>query len=74
MASKSGKSSKKDTGEISLTLDSITDLLNPHTARLLAEFKSSFQIVESKLNFIQSTLENQEERITPLETAAQDVA
>ena len=74
MASKSGKSSKKDTGEISLTLDSITDLLNHHTARLSAEFKSSFQIVESKLNLIQSTLEHQEERIKSLETAAEDVA
>ena len=55
-------------------MDSITDLLNHHTARLSAEFKSSFQIVESKLNLIQSTLEHQEERIKSLETAAEDVA
>lgn len=74
MSSKPGKNTKKEEVAASLTADSIATLLDQHAKKLSAEFKSAFQVLESKLNTIQTTLENQEQRLTSLETAADDTA
>lgn len=80
---KSGKQAKKDhaaeglaasaNNEASLTATHLSALLEQHRAALTADFKSSFANLDTKLDQIQATVSGQGQRITDLESNAEEV-
>lgn len=74
MSSKGGKSSKKDDASASLTLEAITALLEEHRDALAKEFKTSFNLLDSKLDQTRLTVEDHGQRLSSLELACDDVS
>lgn len=74
MASKSGKSSKKEEANASLTLEAITALLEQHRDSLATEFKTTFNQLDSKLDQTRLEVEDHGQRVSSLELAAEDIS
>lgn len=82
--SRSGKQTKKDlpaedsaasaNSEASLTAARLSDLLEQHRAALAIDFKSSFATMDKKLDQIQTVVSGQGQRITDLESNAEEVS
>lgn len=74
MASKGGKAGKKENTNISLTLEAITTLLEQHCEALATDFKTSFSLLNSKLDQTQLTVEDHGQRVSSLEPASKDLS
>lgn len=72
MACKSAKGSKKE--DASLTLDAITALFQQYGEDLKSEFKSSVNMLSSKLDQVRQAQEEQAERVSSLELATEDLS
>lgn len=73
MASKSGKTSRKEEPSAALTLDAITELLEKHREALAAEFKTTFSQLDSKLDQTRLAVEEHGQRVSSLELAVEDL-
>ncbi|XP_062925184.1 cAMP responsive element modulator b [Mobula hypostoma] len=67
MTSKNTKSGKKDDSAAGLTVEAVSTLLDQHREALVVEFKSSFSLLETKLNQIQCKVEDHSQRLPSLE-------
>lgn len=72
MSSKNTKSAKKE--DVSLTLEAITALLEQHREALAAEFKTSFNLLDSKLDQTRFAVEDHGQRVSSLELASEDLS
>uniref|UniRef100_A0A3P9GX20 L1 transposable element RRM domain-containing protein n=1 Tax=Oryzias latipes TaxID=8090 RepID=A0A3P9GX20_ORYLA len=66
------KSSKKE--EAGLTLEAITTLLEQHREALATEFKTSFNMLDSKLDQTRLAVEDQGQHVSSLELASEDLS
>lgn len=76
MPSKGQKSTDKEDASASpsLTLDAIKALLEGHREKLSAEFKSSFDAIDTKLDQNKVFLDDHDQRISSLELATDDLS
>ncbi|MEQ2196109.1 hypothetical protein XENOCAPTIV_024227 [Xenoophorus captivus] len=72
MACKNSRGGKKE--DASLTLEATTALLQQHREALTSEFKSSANVLSSKLDQVQLALEEQAERVSSLVLATEDLS
>lgn len=81
MTSKNARGTKKDEnttkdnpGAGRMDMDAIAAMLEAHRAALSTDFKSAFSALESKLDTIQSKVEDQDKRVLSLESNASAVS
>lgn len=76
MPSKGQKAVNKEDASANpgLTLDAITSLLEHHREKLSAEFKASFEVIDSKLDQYKISLDGHDQRISSLELASEDLS
>lgn len=74
MASKSGRSGKKDDSPTSLTMEAISALLDQHRSALATDFRTSFSLLETKFDQVRATVEDQGQRLCSLELISEDLS
>lgn len=74
MTPRRAKAGKKDVQTASLTMESISELLDQHRQALAADFKTSFNQLESKFDQVCSTVDEHGQRLSSLELASEDLS
>lgn len=74
MTSHRSKSGKKDDQTGNLTMEAVSELLDQHRQALAADFKTSYNQLESKFNQVCSTVDDHGQRLSSLELASEDLS